>query len=206
MAINCVKSALVVGCAANVWDDVAAAQSLCTFDAVYCVKLSGVHWPNVFQVWVTLHPELMDGYERERHALGRPNGYEIVAHAECKTMGEHYAKGRRGNVSRYISYRWPGMTSSASSGIFAAKVALDDGFERVVLAGIPMDKSNHFSRGKPWLQQESFIRGFEKATPFLKGRVKSMSGYTREVLGAPSAEWLAGSGDLNRLMGEMPAH
>lgn len=183
------RTALVVGCSANVWDEVAAAQSLCTFDAVYCVKLAGVHWPSRFQVWATLHPEYMDDYEGQRHALGLPNGYEIVAHAECKTMGMH---GKKGRISRYVSYRWPGMTSSASSGIFAAKVALDDGYKRVVLAGIPLDNSDHFSRGKPWLQRDSFIRGFEKATPHLIGRVKSMSGHTMEVLGAPTPEWLAG--------------
>jgi hypothetical protein len=173
------------------------------FDAVYCVNQTGIHWPVKFQVWVTLHPEFFDQdycaehpeiggeYESRRAALGLPNGYEIVSHSECKTTGEHYIKGRCSRVSRYVSCRWPGMTSSASSGIFAAKVALDDGHDRVVLAGIPMDRdAGHFTRGKEWAERDSFIPGFEKAIPHLIGSVKSMSGYTRKVLGAPDVAWL----------------
>ncbi len=210
--------ALVVGCAACVWDDVKAAQSLCTFDAVYCVKLAGVHWPTQFNVWVGLHPEYMDDYEAQRAALGLPNGYEIVAHAESLSEGMH---GKKGNIGRRVSYRWcchggdqnstrckacpKKLTSSASSGIFAAKVALEDGHDRVILAGIPMDReAGHFTRGKEWAQRDSFTLGFEIAVPHLLDRVKSMSGYTRKILGAPSAEWLAGSGDPIGTMGVMP--
>jgi hypothetical protein len=184
------RTALIVGCATNVWDDVKEAQELVKFDAIYCVKLAGVHWPTEFNVWATLHPEWMDSYEADRLKLGLPNGYEIVAPLSTE-VGMHGAKG---HIARRISYRWPGMTSSASSGIYAVKVALDDGFSSVVLAGIPMQQeANHFARGKPWLQRDCFLPGFEKATPFMLGRVKSMSGLTREVLGAPSPEWLAQS-------------
>jgi hypothetical protein len=77
--------ALVVGCAANVWDDVRAAREIGEFDATYCVKMAGIHWPETFQVWVGLHPEFMDGYEAERHKLGLPNGYEIVAPPPTKS-------------------------------------------------------------------------------------------------------------------------
>jgi hypothetical protein len=132
----------------------------------------------------------MDAYEVERHAKGLPNGYEIVS-PPASEVGMHGGKGR---IARRVSYRWPGMTSSASSGIYAAKVALDDGFERVVLAGIPMlPDANHFSRGKTWTQRDCFLPGLEKATPFLIGRVKSMSGYTMQVLGEPTPQWLAES-------------
>lgn len=182
------KRALIVGCAANVWDDVAKAREIGEFDATYCVKLAGVHWPAKFQVWVTLHPEFMDAYQAERKAKGFPNGYEIVAPLSGE-VGEH---GHKGKIDRRVSYQWPGMNASASSGIYGAKVALQDGFERVVLAGIPMDSSNHFTRGKPWGQFASFLDGFTKSIPFLKGRVRSMSGLTKQKLGAPTPSWLAG--------------
>lgn len=195
------RRALIVGCASCVWDDVCAARTICTFDAVYCVKLAGVCWPGTFQTWPSLHPEFMDDYEAQRRARGLPNGYEIVA-PPPEEVGMH---GKKGNITRRVSYRWPGMNSSASSGIYAAKVALDDGFDRVVLAGIPMDKTDHFSRGKPWAQRDSFIPGFEKAMPFLKDRVRSMSGMTMERLGAPTPEWFAGDPQSkDRQMGVMP--
>lgn len=183
------KRALVVGCAANLWSDVAAARELGSFDVVYCVKAAGVHWPAAFQVWVTLHPEYMDNYEDQRRRLGLPNGYQIVAPLKTE-LGTHGGAGR--NIARRVSYRWPGMTGSASSGIYGAKVALDDGYDRVVLAGIPMTRGDHFERGQPWLQLGSFMPGFEIALPHLRGHVRSMSGYTAEVLGVPNVEWLNG--------------
>lgn len=201
--------ALVVGCAACIWEDVKAAQSLCDFDAVYCVKQAGVHWPWQFKCWPTLHPEFMDAFENERRALGHPGGYEIVAPLVNETR-----HGTIGNIARRISYRWPGMSSSAFSGIFGAKVALDDGYN-VILAGIPMDANvGHFLpgtrdshgliRGDTWPYRDECMPGFNKAVPFMVGRVKSMSGHTRSILGAPTPEWLAGLGDPNQPMGEMP--
>lgn len=186
------KLALVVGSAACWMNDVNAARDLCTFDAVYCVKRAGIHWPEPFQVWATLHPEMMDDFEKRRAAEGLPGGYEIVA-PPPNEVGMH---GKKGNIARRVSYRWPGMSSSAGSGIYGAKIALEDGFN-VVLAGSPMNDDPHFLKhethgtGK-WSAVGSFLPGFENALPHLMGRVKSMSGLTREKLGAPTPEWLAG--------------
>lgn len=188
MEVDRVRTALVIGCAANIWEDVEAATNLFEPDAIYCVKLAGVHWPGKFDVWATLHPEFMDAYEVERKAKGHPGGYEIVA----PLPGEVGMHGKKGNIARRVSYRWPGMNASASSGGYGAKVALDDGFERVVLAGVPMDNSNHFTRGKPWLQLDSFTDGFKRSVPYFADRVRSMSGWSREILGQPTEDWLAG--------------
>lgn len=195
------KSALVIGCAANVWDDIKAAKALANYDAVYCVKMIGVYYPDKFDVWVTLHPEAMDEYEAQRHAAGLPNGYQIVAPRQTELSAEHRMKG---NVARRVSYLWPGSASNASSssGIYGAKVAMADGFDRIVLAGIPFEpEGGHFKpesravagnvRGKVWSQHSAFISGFNEAAPRLKGKVRSMSGHTQKVLGAPDKKWLA---------------
>ena len=197
--------------------DVKAAQDLCDFDAVYCVKQAGIHWPNKFDVWAGLHPEYMRGendrvprlnYVAEREALGYPGGYEIVVPLDSE-VGTHSGKCKD---ARRVSYKWPGMSASASSGIFAAKVAMEDGF-LVVLAGVPMTpQGGHFlpgtkningeTRGKVWLQRDSFAsgdmrrpKGLEIAVPFMRGKVKSMSGYTKELLGYPTEAWLSGRTD-----------
>lgn len=181
--------ALVVGGAECVAEDMKAALALFTPDRIYAVNDIGAHLETL-HVWCTLHPEFMDGWEAQRKARGLANGYEIVAPLPGE-VGKH---GNKGRITRRVSYRWPKMNSSASSGIYGAKVALDDG-HRVVLAGIPLDGSNHFLREKPWGQRECFMPGFDLALPFLKGRVKSMSGHTMKVLGAPTPKWLAGAGD-----------
>lgn len=182
--------ALVVGCAANVWREVDEAQSIGSFDRVYCVKLAGVHWAEGYFIWCTLHPEFMDKYESERRDLGMSGEYEIVAPLENEVGGH----GKKGRIARRVSYRYKGMNASASSGIYAAKVALDDGFNRVVLAGVPLQQDGgHFTRGKPWMQVDSFTGGFEQSVPHMKGKVRSMSGLTRDVLGYPDKEWLNGT-------------
>lgn len=182
------KAALVVGCGTGVWEEVEAAKRLVKFDAVYCVKLAGVHWKGGRFTWATLHPEFMDDYEKQRADLGYHWDYEIVA----PLPGEVGMHGKKGNIARRVTYRYPGMNASASSGGYAAKVALDDGFEKVILAGVPMrQEDNHFTRGKPWLQRDGFINGFNLSLPHFKGRVKSLSGWTREQLGEPTKEWLA---------------
>src|ERR1700757_4904517 len=176
------KRALVIGCPADVWKEAEAAQALCAFDAVYCVKLAGVHWEGGPFVWATLHPEFMDDYEQQRSELGLHSDYEIVA----PLPGEVGMHGQKGNIHRRVSYRYPGMNASASSGGYAAKIALEDGFDRVVLAGVPMrSEDKHFTRGKVWPQRDSFTRGFKDSVPHFAGRVRSVSGWTEELLGRP---------------------
>ncbi len=181
--------ALVIGCSRDAWLEAWQAKQLGKFDMVYCVKLAGVFFaePRRFS-WVTLHPEWMDGYEKQRAEQGFHGDYEIIAPPPGE-VGEH---GKKGNITRRVSYRYDGMNSSASSGGYAAKIALDDGYDKVVLAGVPMrQEDSHFTRGKPWLQRDSFMNGFLLSLPHFKGKVKSMSGWTMEQLGAPTAEWLA---------------
>ncbi len=174
------------------------------FDAVYCVKQSGIYYPEKFDVWVTLHPEKMDEYERDRAAKGLPDGYEIVCHlqGEC---GDHRDKGR---ISRRTSFvyqsKGKGSPATAGSGMFGAKVAVEDGFN-AVLAGIPMDKNTgHFLPGTRtinqleiksathWNERDAFMLGYEQYVPHLLGKVKSMSGTTRKDFGEPTPGWLRG--------------
>lgn len=185
------KLALVIGSADCLWDDVKAAREICKFDAVCCVKRVGIYWPEPFDVWATLHPEFMDGYEAKRKAEGHPGGYEIVAPLSNE-VGMH---GSKGNIARRVTYRWPEMNASAGSGIYGAKVMLDAGY-RVVLAGVPMTDAPHGVPHEKWKQQkwtgvEEFLPGFKHALKHLHGRCKSMSGLTREKLGDPTPEWLA---------------
>jgi len=178
--------ALVIGCAAEVWQEVEAAQALATFDAIYAVKMAGIHWEGYFH-WITLHPEFMDRYKAERRTLGLPDTYEVVA-PQAHEVGAH----AHHPADRRVTYRWPNMSSSGSSGLFAAKVALEDGHDRVVLAGVPMQReASHFQRARPWVDVDGFMPAWNVAKSHLLGKVKSMSGWTQNLLGAPDAQWLA---------------
>ena len=159
------------------------------FDAIYCVKMAGIHWRGGRFIWVGLHPEWQAGYSDQRKALGLHMDFETVAPPD----GELGTAGKGHRIDRRVSYRYPGMNASASSGGYGAKVAIEDGFDRVVLAGVPMmTDASHFTRGKPWLQRDSFTIGFQESVKHFAGHVRSMSGWTQELLGAPTPAWLNG--------------
>lgn len=96
------------------------------------------------------------------------------------------------------------MSSGATSAGKAALIGLAMGFDRIILAGCPMDGSGYAPGetdgikqdaacqriGDAKKQQALTIRRYkarmaELAQTTFKGRVLSMSGYTREVLGTP---------------------
>lgn len=192
--------ALVVGCADEVWNEVELAFKFAPFDAYYVVKMAGIHWDRGFFHWVTLHPEYMDGYKQKRRELGLPDTYEVVGPLEGE-VGTHWQH----KLDRRVSYRWNGMTASASSGIYAAKVALEDGHSHIILAGVPMEiGAGHFARQRTWPQRDCFMEGWRLSIPKLQGKVKSLSGITRDALGEPEPGWVAQSRDANGLSGATP--
>src|SRR5690606_41623878 len=96
---------------------------------------------------------------------------------------------------RRIADRYVRQWVSGSSGLLAMIVALDAlGCHRVALCGVPMDNRPHFREsrvhvpGKPWGAARTHRRAIERVLDRLRGRVRSMSGWTRDVLGEPSVE------------------
>lgn len=106
--------------------------------------------------------------------------------------------------------RWFGaaFSSGATSAGKAALMGLDMGYKPVILAGCPMDGSGYSEKegqvpqlaacqrvGDRSVQDRSTIRRYKEkmrqlaATTF-KGKVFSMSGYTRDLLGPPPGDWL----------------
>lgn len=176
------KTALVIGGAACVWEDVEAALDMFAPDWIAAVNDIGTRWPGAVNWWCSLHPDKMSAWREERERRG--------FHPALCHVGHEQAEG----IDKVIDYRWPGMTGSGSSGLFAVKVALDHGADRVVLAGVPMQPERaHFFNGSVWSDCGSFLDGWRAALPFIKDKVRSMSGWTQEILGRPTPEWLAES-------------
>lgn len=98
---------------------------------------------------------------------------------------------------------WPNVSSGATSAGKAALIGLRMGFARVVLCGAPLDGSGYVRGetrvptpvdvqriGCASVQNRRTIVRYREAMKALaagefKGRVFSLSGYSREVLGAP---------------------
>lgn len=175
------RSCLVLGSANCLWDDVNAALDLGKFDAVIAAKQAGIVWPGELYAWISLHPDWMPGYIKERAEKGYPPAREVVAN---KLM--------RG-IDREFDYLWPGCNRSTASGGTAVKYALEEGFERVVMCGIPMSREHGRIDGREtWDSATTYQIPFRVAMQHMGDKVRSMSGWTREQLGPPTVEWLQG--------------
>jgi hypothetical protein len=180
------KLAFIVGGAECVFEDLRNALAQFTPDAYYATNAIGANIEKL-NVWCTLHPEFMEKWEKQRLERGLSKNYEKVAPLKSE-VGMH---GEKGGIDRRVTYRFPGMGSSASSGIYAAKVAIEDGY-KAILIGVPLDESEHFERKKAWTDSNQFQKGFSKALPYIKEHARSMSGRTMEALGLPTADWILG--------------
>lgn len=173
--------ALVLGGAASVMADAEAALAMFRPDAVFAVNNMIVDWPDRLDFACTLHPERTADWPGIEEAIRR----RCVIHGRNRpeTWGHKPARG----IDRFTN-DWRG-----SSGLFAVRVALHEGFTRIVLAGVPMSVQPHYFDRRAWAQAGAFHKGWRQYRAQLLPHVRSMSGWTADFLGKPTIEWLAGT-------------
>ena len=92
-------------------------------------------------------------------------------------------------AGQYVDYLWPVANSWGSSGWAAGKCARGMGFDEVILCGVPLAQTSEpFADWRSESCVEMYREGMRlEATnePDVAAGIKSMSGYTREILGAP---------------------
>lgn len=161
--------AAVLGGARGGFDELAALRDVA---AVFAVNDAAAEYPGPLAAFVTLHHEKLPLWLAHRRAAGFPEPDEIIAHEDAP------------NVTRVVDYRWPGMNASGSSGLFAVKIALEQTELPVVLCGVPMDAAGtHYAQSTFANDVGAFRDAWNIALPRLKDRVRSMSGWTAELLG-----------------------
>lgn len=176
------RTALIVGGAWCVHDDVVAAQSMFTPDMIIAINDIGGLLQRVDH-WVSMHPDkLLTEWvsQRSRRGFAPAGRYWTAEHLSAPSY-----------FRRVVN---PG---GGSAGL-AVEVARALGAERIVLAGCPLESAPHFFGDKPWSPREvehyrrSWARQKKTWGPF----VRSMSGWTRDLYGAPDAEWLTNPKDM----------
>lgn len=181
-------TALVLGGAQCVWEDVEAALELGEYDGVVACNDAAAHWPGELDAAVSLHMQTFPRWMTIRARKGYPKPKRVLGHLELRT-----ARVGPGFITGFTDYKLPGQDRCGTSGLFAVKVALIDlAFDKAVLCGIPMDERPHFFDAKPWAGGGESWKGWVQALPIIKDRVRSMRGRTAELLGTPCPEWLAG--------------
>lgn len=172
----CTGTLLIAGCARNVWDD---AQKV-NWKSMDIMTLNDMvmHWPGVVKhAYSNDHRMLPQWVNARRPRYVIDYGQGIVTHT-CQT-----------GASTMKVWPWPGH---GTSGLNACYTGLALGYERIILAGVPLDDSGHYWQA-PWessnFNNEVSDRDGEprfwanaKRTVF-DGRVVSLSGRTRELLG-----------------------
>lgn len=188
----------VIGGASNAWDDFRALEELVggTWGGlVICVNDMMVHWPHRMDAAVTLHPEKLakedpdhsEGWSwvRQRAEAGLPAGYVTFAR-------------RRPDLVHEVVQHWGG----GSSGAYGVTIAHHLGSEKTVLCGIPLDARPCFEESGVEHTVSEHLKGYRRAWErrlsrphrphgrYLRDHTRSISGWTRELLGAPTLEWL----------------
>jgi hypothetical protein len=177
-----VVRAVVLGGALGVWDELAEARKLCTFDLVIAVNNAGRDFEGRVDHWATLHAAKMPVWVAERERAGHP---------PAGALWTATYKGRRLGAKVDLPFEtldwWSG-----SSGLLGAQVGLHVAGQ-VVLCGIPMEPwGAHYDKPGPWREAEKYRKGWRAHMNEMRGGVKSMSGWTAEHLGRPTREWING--------------
>jgi hypothetical protein len=175
------RIALVLGGADCLWDDLDIARKLVDPEActIVAVNDAGIYWPGRLDHWATMHPEELAGRAREREKLGHPGGY--VTWTRPYPFG---MKDREKLCDQIID------GYNGSSGLVAVGVAIETGHRRVLLCGMPMDARAHFNREGAWTAGIGYRERWLELADQLRLRCRSFSGWTRELLGEPTAEWV----------------
>lgn len=176
---------IALGSAESMEADLAAAAELGVVPGqrgwvLVACNQAGKLWPGAVDHWCSYHGELLPKWIMERGRAGLPPAGEMWT-------GERRAIPKGLEVRR--APNWGG-----SSGLLCVSVALHLGATRVVCCGIPLDvHQGHFtSPGKKWRDGGNYRHGWTNHLDRLKANVRSMSGWTRDLLGAPDREWLYG--------------
>lgn len=150
------------------------------FDFVIACNDVGAIWPGHLSAWVSLHPEKMGQWRDQRRANGHPEAARYMSHGDNLPSWMEPAE-----------FRFHGQDRSGSSGLFAVKVALMElGADRAVLAGIPLERSSHFFDRERWEAAVGYRAAWEALRPCYRARMRSMSGWTAQFLGTPTADWI----------------
>lgn len=179
------RTAIVLGGGGTVWADVEQALSLGRYAEVWACNDVAAVWPGRLDGAVSLHPDKLPGWLAQRAKAGLPAPRKVFG--QLTTTLVRIPKG-----VELIEDKFPGQTRCGSSGLFALKAALDH-CDRAVLCGVPMEpRGAHFFHPAEWWAAHHYRTAWEEALPEIKDRARSLSGWTRELLGAPTASFVAG--------------
>lgn len=170
----------ICGSARCLWDDMERLRWSEWSGAWMAVKQAGLYLPVEFAHWAGGHVERWQWYRPLAKGARRAQNHD----GSDRWISDCRARVHAPAAAPMVDHVWGGPLGG-TSGLFATRVALALGYEEVVLCGIPMDGSGRFY-DPPWKQGGNLgtMAEWERFAPVFNGRVRSMSGRTRELLGS----------------------
>lgn len=86
---------------------------------------------------------------------------------------------RKPSGAPWVDRIWPYRPPSGSSAILGIEAGLGMEYDKIIIAGCPLSG-----------RYEEFHKGWIARLDNIKNTVRSMSGWTRDLLGAPTKEWM----------------
>lgn len=181
------KYAVVLGRSAEVWDELDAAKALIREAVggvpvtVIATKRAGRDYDGPVHHWPSFHHDMIIPWVAERAKAGRPPAENYWS---CRPAN------RRAPRSP-LPIKWIDNIGG-SSGMLGVQVALhpEVDIDKVILCGIPMMPSKRYDVNTEWREALAHRDAWNKYLPQMKDRVRSMSGWTQELLGPVTEEWL----------------
>lgn len=176
---------LVCGSAACLLDDLAAAKRL-GYGETFRIAVNGAAAYVKADALFSQHALLLEKWAREQRKFH--DDFEV------HTAGIRHRKTKLGIEPAsmpWIDYRWQGVSSNASSGWGARRLAHAMGFDMVILCGVPLDHGPYVNgwTGHAWRKERGAVDHYRRelgADIDWHGGCRSMSGWTRELLGGPA--------------------
>lgn len=177
------KALIIIGSAPCVKDDIEVAFRLIfpdpwplipdpRFPDFMAIGLSSVDkYLHHIKYMATYHPAEIPEIKKRREAAGGNTDYLVISHE------------RKPGVDILEPFT-PPTGSSSHLGVLAA---IRLGYKKIILCGCPMTGDCPTHKGNKY---ETFRAGWTAKINIVKPYVRSMSGWTRELLGAPTEEWL----------------
>lgn len=145
---------------------------------VFAVNYSAYWLPCPVRHIVSLHADILPKLQQYRWEKYREWPYLWSAKHILANRPEYGQL----KIDNWIDYKWDG-TSSA----LAHMAAQSFHFDKILLAGVPMDNSPHFY-GSSFVASEDSKPGWV-ANAHTMTNVRSMSGWTAQLLGQATPQW-----------------
>jgi len=174
---------LLIGTARCVWDDLEPYRNTTT--PAMCINDIGMHYYGRLVHWYSNDHKMLQYWVPAR----RPRYKEADAQRGDRQYVHSCNEGGGGK------YHWP-WPGHGTSSLNACYTALALGYEQIILCGVPLSDGGHYF-DPPWVKT-NFENEVKKDPVYgesrfwlnardliFDGKVKSMSGRTQEMLGAP---------------------